>query len=74
MEKECYEEDVQPYRKTNNKPVIIIIVIFNEKLLLVKGKSFRVEGCNWFPSIFYFLLDFYVRTVTCKNIVSLSSH
>ena len=25
MERECYEEEVQPYRKMDNKPTIIIL-------------------------------------------------
>ena len=25
MERECYEEEVQPYRKTDYKPIIIIV-------------------------------------------------
>ena len=27
MKKECYEEEVQPYRKTDYKPIIIIMAI-----------------------------------------------
>ena len=27
MEKECYEEEVQPYRKTDYKPIIYIYMI-----------------------------------------------
>ena len=29
IEKECYEEDVQPYRKRDYKPIIIIVKILH---------------------------------------------
>ena len=43
MEKECYEEEVQPYRKLDYKPIIIIIQIING-LLKIPLEGVLIEG------------------------------
>ena len=52
MEKECYEEEVQPYRRTDYKP---IIYIYNGKLISADN-AFSILVC--IPSIHAALFSF----------------
>ena len=44
MEKECYEEEVQPYRKMDYKPIIYIYIIYNRKKLIFLLMLLRLQG------------------------------
>ena len=34
MERECYEEEVQPYRKMDYKPIIYILYLYNIRIIM----------------------------------------
>ena len=46
MEKECYEEEVQHYRKTDDKPIIYIYIYSEELRKLISKLSLEVVGCD----------------------------